>query len=158
MTPEKTPPPTTIFDYLPPAAQARFVQKDRGDFLDTPSGYAVKTVTAKSAHIDTYEEELNSALPRARDLLVAALKENPTPFTFPLKVIIAGNYEPDPDSKKTKEENAAAEAHWQTHQEALVSRSSSPLSRHLTAPNSDHFVMYYDHDMINQQIKTFYPR
>jgi pimeloyl-ACP methyl ester carboxylesterase len=156
VAPIPNPPPESIFDYLPQASRARFVQNDRGDFLDAVEGYAVGAITGRTEQATTFEEEFGKALPHASDLLLAALSKNPKPFAMPVKVISAGIYLPDP--RKSAAENAAAEQHWKAGQEKLKGRSSSLHSTHIVAPNSDHFIMYYDYNMIKDQIVSFYPR
>jgi len=148
-------PPLSLSDCLPPAAKNRYVQNGRGDFLEPHAAYAVNAITAKTSHYTTFSEELNQALPRASELLVEALNKNKIPFTMPLKVIAAAKYELAP--RKTLEENEKAEAEWQAGQKALLSRSSSQENMHVMAPNSDHFVMYYDDALIRDQILSFYP-
>lgn len=155
VTPLPTPPPKTAFDRLPPAARARYVQNDRGDFLDPPTGLVVNTVGSKSNHINTYEEELNHALPHARDFLLENLTET-TQFACPLKVIVAGVYVPD--AEKSEEENERAAEHWKEGQEALLIRSKSDETAQVIARNSDHFIMYSEPEEIREQICRFFKR
>lgn len=139
---------------LPPAAQMRFMHNEYGDFLDTPTASIVSTIRTTTNQQKTFEEELNTGLPHARDLLLEKLHNNPQPFAFPLKVITAGIFVPD--KNKTEEENKTLEKLWNAEQKLLKGRSTSSKSAQVIAPKSDHFIMYYDHTLICEQITSLF--
>lgn len=153
--PDPEPPHTELSDYLPRAAQAvgRITNNDRGHFLPPEQESAVRGITMKTEHYQTFEEELNSAFPHARDL-IKKMETSAPPFKCPLKVITAGFTAPE----KNEEERALFDIKWQAGQKALFERSSSKESAQIVAPKSDHFVMYYDQELVCDQIKSFYQK
>jgi pimeloyl-ACP methyl ester carboxylesterase len=141
LLPEKTPPPAIVSDHLPPAAQSRIVNNNRGHFLEEKTAIVVHQICEKSSNFATVHEQENG-LEQAAQLLQQKVKENKeTPlFSCPLTVIGRGLA----DGAKNWDE-------WQIEQPKLTARSSK--GKYTVAENSDHFVMYHEPELIQAQIE-----
>jgi CubicO group peptidase (beta-lactamase class C family)/pimeloyl-ACP methyl ester carboxylesterase len=137
------------FDYIPAAAQNSIFRNDRTHFLDEASGRAVHRVTSKSAHLETFDKEMQAFIPTA-NLLTKAF-ESGSLIPCPLRIITA-----EKENIEGKEvADLPRREKFLEGQKSLATRSKNSVQ--VMSEKSDHFVMYHDPKIIVDQVCQLRP-